>query len=432
MSSQVRNLEGLQILIVEDSQTQALMLKEMLEKEKMHVRHAPDGVDALQMMKQLRPQLVISDIEMPRMNGFDFCRYVKTSDSLKDIPVIMLTNLTDSMDVIKGIECGADSFLTKPCDTKFLLSSIENAVQNRQVVKKEGITGQLEFYFAGQKHQLQINPGQVMELLLSTYSNAIQKNLELEEHYRKLNVINEELEKKNEELKKLNIEKNQFLGMAAHDLRNPLYVISGYSDWMIDMLKPKLDEESFKMLLSIKNSSAFMFQLINDLLNISAIENGTVSLTIAEADLAKVIQDNVDLQKNLAEKKQIQISFESNEHPKVFCDVNKITEVLNNLIGNAIKFCKAGSGKVSVSLQSSNEGVTIKVQDNGVGIPLKAQEHLFKPFSKSSTTGTSGEKGTGLGLAIVHKIVEAHKGKIWFESEEGKGTTFFITLPYKA
>lgn len=423
--------DKLNILLVEDSLTQALLLQKFLEDHHMSVRIAKDGVEGLEKMKEQLPDIVISDIEMPRMDGYEFCKNVKADSNFRNVPIIILTNLSDPMDVIRGIECGCDSFLTKPCEINILLSTIHDAKENTKLHASDIAKKKVEFFFNGKRYNLQINPEQITGLLLSTYSNAIQKNLELERAYHKLNLIHEELQKINEQLQNLNEQKNQFLGMAAHDLRNPLSIISGYSDILISTLGNKVDEKAMKIINRIKSSSSMMLQLINDLLDISIIESGTVSLHLAPVDLPSLIQENLVFLTELAEKKNIHLKFSCPEAmPKINCDANKFTQILNNLVTNAIKFSTAGNS-VEISLTSSGQEVVLIVKDFGTGLSPEARERLFQPFSKASSTGTAGEKGTGLGLAIVYKIVQAHQGKIWVESEIGKGSTFYIAFPLR-
>lgn len=421
--------ENMDVLYVEDSPTQSLLLKETLEKNKFKVRLAKDGVEGLQQMQQALPQLIISDIEMPRMNGYDFCKHVKTDDKSKNIPVMLLTNLTDVLDVIKGIECGADSFLTKPCEINLLLSSIQNALKNKEVQNSLS-KGKLEFFFDGKTHALEIDQVQITKLLLSTYSNAIQKNLELEQAYRILNKTHEELEKTNETLKALNQQKNQFLGMAAHDLRNPLSVISGFSNYLLNVPKLDLDDKKIReMVEHIHTSSDFMLSLINDLLDYSVIESGTISLSLSEVNLKELIQKNMIFFESLAIKKNIKIVFNCpKEIPKVIADPNRVVQVLNNIVTNGIKFSHP-EGTLKISLEPSESEVMITIEDSGIGMSQEMIKNLFQPFSKMKSQGTAGEKGTGLGLAIVYKIIKEHNGKICVKSEEGKGTTFYISLP---
>lgn len=425
----LNELIDLNVLIVEDSVTQIMLLKESLESNKLKTVLAKDGVEALEQLKIQLPDVIISDIEMPRMNGYELCQKVKSMPEYKQIPFILLTSLTNPLDVIKSVECGADSFLTKPCDINFLLATILEVIENKKLRKELPEEKQNAFIFNGQRHTLQVNPIQVTDLLLSTYLNALQKNSELESAYKKLNSIYEEIKKKNEELKQLNEVKNQFLGMAAHDLRNPLGVIKGFCSILYSKLYGEIDEKSIKMIENIEHSSTFMLQLINELLDISVIESGTVSLRISEVNLDDVIKECLYLFKELAEKKKITLVYHSdNLCPIIQCDQNKIFQVLSNLITNAIKFSNAGSN-VEIFLDSKEQEVILSVKDHGIGIPENAQAGLFQPFTKASVSGTAGEKCTGLGLAIAHKIVQEHKGKIWFESKQGKGTTFHVSLP---
>ncbi len=417
------------ILIVEDSPTQAMLLMQALEEQQLEVKIAKNGVDALKLMKSYIPSIIISDIEMPHMNGYDFCRHAKKDPIFKNIPIILLTNLTDSMDAIKGIECGADNFITKPCEINFLLSTMVDALQNRRNTRIPNSEKKIEFFFRGEKHLLEINQMQVTDLLLSTFASAIQKNAELDKAYRKLNLIHEELENKNIQLEQLNKEKNQFLGMAAHDLRNPLTVSLRYSEMLIENMEEAHDEKSVNMLERIKHSSTFMLQLINDLLSVSVIESGLVNLRIVKLDLVALVNESIILINHQAEKKQIRIVKKCKASPiEVACDRDKIEQVLTNLLTNAIKFSNLGN-EVEISLRLEGSNAIIGVKDHGVGISMVQQLQLFQPFNKIGTKGTAGETSTGLGLAIVYKIVSTHHGRVWVESEVGKGSTFFVSLP---
>jgi hypothetical protein len=427
----LKSLENTHILIVEDSPTQALFLKAQLEEYRLAVQVAKDGVEGLQQLETSLPQLIISDIEMPRMNGYEFCKKVKTHPTYREIPVILLTSLKNPLDVIQGIQCGCNSFLTKPYSLPILLSTIWDSKENAKLHQRIAAQKKLEFFFNGQHYQMQIDQEQITGLLLSTYANAIEKNLELEQAYKKLNQVNEELQKKNEELKQLNQLKNQFLGIAAHDLRNPLTVISGYSDILLEMLKEMVPAKAMQMLQRIKTSSTLMLDLINNLLDISIIESDTVSLRLSSVDLPALIEENLDMLKSLAAKKNIQLIFNRPlSIPKVTCDPSKFIQVLNNLVGNSIKFSKPES-KIEVNLFPAEKEVILSVKDEGIGLSAEVKKRLFQPFSKTGVVGTAGEKGTGLGLAIVHKIVTEHKGRIWVESEENQGATFYVALPYE-
>ena len=238
-----------------------------------------------------------------------------------------------------------------------------------------------------------------------------------------------ELAKKNAELARLNDQKNQFLGIAAHDLRNPLDVILTYSRFLLDAAAPRLTREQVEFVHTIRSSSEFMLRLVNDLLDISRIEAGKLQLDLEPVDLAALLRRNAALNRVLAERKSIHLLlFEEAEVPPFALDASKIEQVLNNLIGNAIKFSPPG-GLVEVRLARAGPEAVVSVADTGPGIPAAEREQLFRPFGKTSAKGTAGEKGAGLGLAIVQKIVLGHGGRIWVESEPGRGSTFYVALP---
>ncbi len=238
-----------------------------------------------------------------------------------------------------------------------------------------------------------------------------------------------ELAKKNRELDELNKLKNQFLGIAAHDLRNPLGVIMGYSEFLLEEYEEIPKEDQNQMLQSIMESSEFMLRLLNELLDISAIESGNLNLDLVKTDLVKLVKKNVELNNVIAHKKNINIHLISIDSlPEILLDMGKIEQVLNNLISNAVKFSTQGSD-VNVSISRNDSDLTVAVADHGPGIPEAEREKLFNPFQKTSVKSTAGEKSTGLGLSIVRNLILGHKGKIWVESKVGEGSTFSFSLP---
>ncbi|MBC8235066.1 hybrid sensor histidine kinase/response regulator [bacterium] len=423
---------NIDILVVEDSLTQAMQLKYMLEHHDYQVSIAKNGEEALASINKHKPAIVISDIMMPGMDGYELCRQIKTNDNLKDIPVILLTQLSGPEDIIKGLECGADNFVTKPYDEQFLCSRIQYIITNRKIRRDVATTMGMEIFFAGQKHFITSDRMQILDLLLSTYETVIQKKLELERANNELLAMKRELEQKNAELEELNEQKNLFLGMAAHDLRSPLSIIQSYSGFLLDIESGVLSkEQEIDFLSIIKSNSNFMLQLIDDLLDISKIESGKLELNLYQTDLLSLVKDNVALNSVLADKKQIKLSFSYDEVlPEMMIDAPKIEQVLNNLISNAVKFSYPHS-TVEIYVARSEANTVISVKDEGRGIPSDALDKLFNPFEKISATGAEDEKGTGLGLVIARRIVDEHQGKIWVESEVGKGATFYVSLPIK-
>ena len=267
----------------------------------------------------------------------------------------------------------------------------------------------------------------------SEKKNASQTDEHLFDELSRLNneLVNlqREMAKKNAELARLNELKNQFLGMAAHDVRNPLGVIMNCSEFLIDETENTFSEEHKKFLKIIYSSAEFLLKLIEDLLDISKIESGKLNLNLQKADFVEFAERNIQLNNILASKKNISILLNFNQKPiELPFDQQKMEQVFNNLLTNAVKFSYEGN-KVMVNIHANKGFILVEVKDEGIGIPSHLTETTFQPFSRASTAGTAGEKSTGLGLTIVKKIIEGHGGSIAVKSEEGKGSVFFFELP---
>ena len=239
-----------------------------------------------------------------------------------------------------------------------------------------------------------------------------------------------QLAAKNAQLAELNDIKNQLLGMAAHDLRNPLHVVNAASSFLLDDMGRGLSEEERRDLLGrVNKNSEFMLKLIDDLLDVAKIESGRLDLELADGDLCGLIEEDLSMNRVLAKKKNIRLDFTPEcDVPLFRFDRAKVEQVLNNLISNAVKFSEPGTA-VMLRTSRANGTMVVSVRDQGPGIPAGEIDKLFKPFSKTSVHSTAGEKSTGLGLAISRRIVEGHGGRIWAESEVGKGSTFSFSLP---
>lgn len=235
-----------------------------------------------------------------------------------------------------------------------------------------------------------------------------------------------------EEANRQNERKNQFLGMAAHDLRNPLAVILGYGELLQGEVLEILDEEQSDYLNQIYNASQFTLNLVNNLLDVAKIESGNLVLELEQSHLMSTITEAISLTRFLAESKQIQLNLDYDDNlPPMTIDVYKIQQVVNNLLSNAIKYSHPQT-TVQLRAIQKQDNVLISVTDEGQGIPKAELDKLFQPFSKTSVQSTAGESSTGLGLLICRQIVEAHSGKIWVESQVGVGSTFYVLLPLVA
>lgn len=235
-----------------------------------------------------------------------------------------------------------------------------------------------------------------------------------------------------QQLVELNELKNKFLGIAAHDLRNPLGVIKGYL-WLL--MSGRLNDMRAKdVMQQMGKSCQTMLNLINDLLDISAIESGHLNLRLEKVNLYEYLGECHSSNLILAKAKSIDLNLDlkpSIELPLVTLDKDRISQVINNLITNAIKFSFPDT-VITLRAQRKGDEIVISVVDQGQGIPEPEITHIFNEFNKASPRPTAGETSTGLGLAIVKRMVEAHHGRIWVESELNKGSTFSFMLPIKA
>lgn len=318
----------------------------------------------------------------------------EAQDAGCETPVIMLTGVGDPEVDLAAMAAGAADFLVKGrFDADLLEHTIRYAINHKR-----------------------------SELLLKRNAQA------LAEKNRELLAMHEELEAKNGELLRLNHEKNRFLGMAAHDLRSPLGVILGYSDFLIAVRGPFMQQSDLDIIQKIRSSSHFMMQLLNELLDISTIESGQLHLSLRSTDMVEMVEANADLNRVLASRKGMRLDVVSGAAvPRADVDARKVEQVLNNLLSNAIHYAQPNT-RIEVSVQAQGGEVVIAVKDEGPGIAPEDAEKLWKPFGRTKNVSTGGEKSTGLGLAIARRIVEAHGGRIWVESELGKGSTFFVAF----
>jgi len=397
-----------QILIVEDSPTQAEQLKYLLEKNGYRVFMAKNGREALGFIAESTPSLVISDIVMPEMNGYELCRQIKARERTKNIPVLLLTVLSNPEDVIESVSCGADSFLTKPYSEDYLLSLINFIFTNKKILSRERINVEVEMLYGGNKHFLSANMEQTLTLLISTYEAAVRKN---------------------EELTRINSEKDKLFSIIAHDLRSPFNGFLGLTQVMKEnFLNLSLTDlvDNIKLL---NESAKNLFQLLENLLDWAQLQKGSLPFNPQELNLAETVLRSIQGINQRAILKGIIITNEVSETQKVFADEKMVDCVMRNLLSNAVKFTKR-EGTVTISSKmAENSMVEISVTDTGVGMPREDVNRLFKANEKVSSPGTENEPSTGLGLLLCSEFVEKNRGTIRVESVVDRGTVFSFTLP---
>ncbi len=242
-------------------------------------------------------------------------------------------------------------------------------------------------------------------------------------------LASEKMVKYNQELEKLNNDKNKFFNIIAHDLKSPFNSIMGFSELLVEQVKEKDYENIYKYAGIIRQSSQLAMDLLTNLLEWSRAQTGRMDYSPEHFDLAHFIKENLRIFNDIVGQKSITITKDLPNDVVVFADKSMLSTVIRNLISNAVKFTREG-GEVIVLARQTPEETIVSVRDNGLGIAPGRIDKLFRIDTNASTPGTNNEKGTGLGLILCKEFVEKHGGRIWVDSEEGKGSTFCFTLPY--
>jgi len=310
-------------------------------------------------------------------------------------------------------DCGK----TYNCDKCTLRKAIMKCFKEKGEVQRRIL--KREFYIGGK--------------LSLKYFYIIANYFEYEENEFVLIIINDitEIESARERLKELNNIRNEFLGIAAHDLKSPISVISMASSYLLEIPELRKNDEHKKLLDLIQNSSNYMIELVNNFLDLSKIEAGELVLDKTEVDYVEFVKDVLELNKIAAKSKNINIDLDvvDNYSPIIKIDKSYIQQVINNLIDNAIKFSPYGSTINVRIMKKDMDMVLTEISDQGQGIPEKDIDNLFRKYRTSSVKTPNGGKSSGLGLAISKKIVKKHDGKIGVRSKLGKGSTFYFILP---
>jgi two-component system sensor histidine kinase/response regulator len=365
--------EEVRLLVIDDTRANIDLICKTLKPNGYTFQIALNGETALKLLsKQPLPDLILLDIMMPGIDGYETCRRIKADESIRDIPIIFLTAMNETENIITAFKVGGVDYITKPFNREEIHARITTHV-NLQRLQKES-------------------------------------------------------ELKSRKLEALNDLKNKFIGIAAHDLRNPLVSIQGFSNILkndIDILSKEMRDDFLETLCSASNH---MLNLINEILDVSVIDSGNLQLKKNNSSLQKLVAERIRLYAVVADKKNITLQSDLEDIPEFSFDPNRIAQVIDNLITNAIKF-SPNEKTVQINLRQTEGLAVVSVQDEGPGISLENQGRLFQHFEVLDSRPTGNERCIGLGLSIAKRMIESHGGAIGVESTLGKGANFIFKLP---
>ncbi len=367
------DLRGRKILVIEDDRLNLIILKEILKGEGFEINSADSAEGALELYETFKPDLVLLDVMLPGMDGFTCCRELHTRHGAATCPIIFITAKATSEDVVEGFRSGGIDYLPKPFRRRESVARIRTHLHTRLLMEEQ-------------------------QRLVSQLSSA-------------------------------NAAKNRLLGMAAHDLRNPLASIKGLAEFLADGTVGPMSADQLDLVKTIQETSQAMLALLGELLDVATVEAGELKVSAEPTDFGALVSRAVQLNAINAAKKETRILVcSASPSVKIVMDGAKIRQVVDNLLSNAIKYSPP-KATVRVKMDVSEKELRFSVQDEGPGIPPGEKQKLFKEFTTLSVRPTGGEKATGLGLAICRKIIEAHNGTIDAENLPGRGCEFTFTIP---
>ena len=357
--------QHINILVVDDQAVVRRELRKSLTAYGFRVSEARDGQEALQYLECGGVDLVITDFQMPGLDGLEFLQKIRSKYSHTDLPVLGVSGYQDKDLAVRFLKYGANDFLLKPFTREEVQTRVLHQVETLERIQ----------------------------------------NLQM-----------------------LNNTKNLFLGTVAHDLRTPLHSIKGFTSMLLDEMAGSINQEQGEYLSLLQDSASSMLDLVNSLLDLSSVEQGKIVLDLKPGDLSAVVKKRIRLQQPIAESKKISFEEHIQDIAGLVFDAERMNQVVDNLLGNAIKFSPSGS-IIRVFLHQAYGHAELRIQDQGPGIEPQEQKKLFQIFHSGTARGTDGEKSTGLGLAIVNEMVKAHKGQIKVESVPGGGSEFVVYIP---
>lgn len=394
------------ILIVDDNPDNLKVLYIYLKSAGFEVLVAEDGITGIEAVKQSQPELILLDVMMPDLDGFEVCRHLKADSTTQNIPIIFLTALSETVNKLTGFQVGGVDYITQPIENEEVVARVRTHLilaKTRQKLEQQN-----------DRLHTEIAHRQQIEQELKQSKQLLQQNN---------NNLEQTIANRTAELATSNQELEHFAYIASHDLRQPIRKIKMCTEYLVEDYGHCFDEEAEKYISYITKSTDRLYLLIDDLLAYSRI--GKKEKNFVPVELKTVVDETLEDYSINIQEKQATIHYQ--DLPKVKANPREIRQLLQNLIGNSLKF--SGDRPLEIAIMAKPQGNywLITVKDNGIGIEPQYSDKIFQMFQRLH--GDSQYEGTGIGLAICHKVVSNHGGKIWVESQLGEGAAFHFTLP---
>ena len=406
------------VLIIEDSPTALAMIKEIMEGEGYNTVTADNGEQGVSEAEKVLPHVIIIDTKLPGIDGFETCRRIKEEHLSSSPKIVITTGSVDAIDASKAREFGADDYVVKTADFTQLIDVVDILFKKRKDEKEP------------QAHKKKTIPSLDLESLQRENEILIKRLEEAgwakEKTNESIMLLYQELEEKNEKLRKLDELKSQFVANVSHEIKNPLSVINESLSMLLEGVLGEINQEQKEFLDVGKRNIDRLLRLVMDLLDLSKIESGKMDIKKKKIDIACLVEEVVGTFKVEIDRKQIKFRQDiPDDLGYVVGDSDKLMQVIINLFSNAMKYTPE-NGDVCLQLSGDEDEFRFDISDSGAGVPEEYKEKIFDKFERIIA---EKEKGTGLGLPIAKDIVSLHGGKLWVQSRKPKGSTFSFILP---